>query len=85
MLNPLLFYPWRGFDFLRTMTRWGALGLRYYRIRRRVEADPNRRTYIDHALLPSAAAEGEMDDFVQVFADQIPKTHGAPVRRPAEV
>jgi radical SAM superfamily enzyme YgiQ (UPF0313 family) len=85
VLNPLVFYPWRAYDFLRTNARWGALTLRYYRIRRRVEADPNRLSYIDRALLPPEPEHGGMDEFVEAYADQIPKTHGAPVRRPAEV
>ncbi|HKM62917.1 MAG TPA: radical SAM protein, partial [Acidisphaera sp.] len=50
VLNPVLFYPWRAFDFLRTATRWGALVLRYRRIARRVAADPNRLAYTDPAL-----------------------------------
>jgi len=85
VLNPVLFYPWRAFDFLRTATRWGALVLRYRRIARRVAADPNRLAYTDPALLPPAPEDAGMDDFVQVYADQIPKTHGAPVRRLAKV
>jgi len=59
--------------------------LRYRRIARRVAADPNRLAYTDPALLPPAPEDAGMDDFVQVYADQIPKTHGAPVRRLAKV
>jgi hypothetical protein len=81
--SPLVFYPWRAFDFARAALRWGTLTLRYYRIRRRVEADPNRLAYTDHALQPTAPEEA--DDLVEAFADKIPKTHGAPIRRLAEV
>ena len=63
--------------------RWGKLAVRLRRLRKRIESDPAARSYTDEALQSSAA--GEVDHFVEVFADQIPKTHGAPKRRVAAV
>jgi radical SAM superfamily enzyme YgiQ (UPF0313 family) len=78
IVNPLLFYPWRAFDFLKILCQWLALIRRHRRIQARVAADPNAAHYMDEALAPTAA--GAQDHFVEVFADKIPKTYGAPVR-----
>jgi len=82
MLHPLVFYPWRAFDLARAFTRWLTLYLRYYRILARIKKDPASRHYVDEAML-LPAAEGESDRLVEVFADKIPHTHGAPVRAAA--
>jgi hypothetical protein len=78
IVNPLLFYPWRAFDFLKVLFQWLALVRRYRRIQAKVAADPTAAHYMDEALAPTAA--GAQDHFVEVFADKIPKTYGAPVR-----
>ncbi len=44
----------------------------------RVMKDPASRTHFDEALRPHTG-DGETDHFVEVFADKIPHTHGAPV------
>ena len=77
VLNPLVFYPWRAFDFARMAYKWIRLVRRYRKIMARIEADPNRLGYMDEALMPIAADSSE-DHLVQMFADKIPKTHGAP-------
>jgi hypothetical protein len=51
---------------------------RFYAIKKRVKYDPNGHTYMDEALTPPKADQN--DNFVEVFAAKIPKTHGAPVR-----
>ena len=79
ILNPLVFYPWRSVDFLKVTTQWLRLVWRYRRIMARVMADPASRTHFDEALRPHTG-EGDTDHFVEVFADKIPHTHGAPVR-----
>jgi hypothetical protein len=79
IVNPLTFYPWRAFDFLKVSSRWLRLMWRYRRIMARVVADPAARSYFDEALRPHTQP-GETDHFVEVFADKIPHTHGAPVR-----
>jgi hypothetical protein len=79
IVNPLIFYPWRCFDFLRMAWRWLTLVRRYRRIMARVVADPASLTHSDEALRPHTGS-GELDHFVEAFADKIPHTHGAPVR-----
>jgi radical SAM superfamily enzyme YgiQ (UPF0313 family) len=79
VLNPLLFYPWRAADAAATAVRWLRLTLRYRAILRRVLADSGARAYTDHALQP--VSDETADELVQAFADQIPRTHGAPARR----
>ena len=84
LLNPLVFYPWRIVDFLKTSSQWLRLVWRYRRIMARVKADPASRTHFDEALRPHTAG-GETDHFVEMFADKIPHTHGAPARASAAV
>jgi hypothetical protein len=79
IVHPLVFYPWRAADFLKTTAQWLRLMWRYRRIMARVVADPAARTHFDEALRPHTG-DGELDHFVEVFADKIPHTHGAPVR-----
>jgi hypothetical protein len=81
--SPLIFYPRRAFELLRAGMRWGKLAVRLRRLRKRIEADPVAHSYTDEAMQPAPA--GTVDHFVEVFADQIPKTHGAPKRRVAAV
>ena len=76
--HPFLFYPWRLADFLKVTSRWLRLIWRYRRIMARVVKDPAASRYFDEALRPHASPD-EMDHFVEVFADKIPHTHGAPV------
>ncbi len=52
---------------------------RYKKIMKRIAADPNAASYTDEALAPAARA-GELDHFVEMYADKIPKTYGAPTR-----
>ncbi len=83
IVNPLLFYPWRALDWLKVTAQWLMLIRRYRRIMARVAADPAAQSYMDEALR-APNGEGEADHLVEVFADKIPKTHGAPVRAPAQ-
>jgi radical SAM superfamily enzyme YgiQ (UPF0313 family) len=79
IVNPLIFYPWRAFDIARTAWRWYSLVRRYRKIMLRVKNDPAAASYMDAALTPPVA--GVEDHVVQIFADKIPKTHGAPVKQ----
>ena len=83
IVNPLLFYPWRAVDWLKVTAQWLMLIRRYRRIMARVAADPAAQSYMDEALR-APSGEGEADHLVEVFADKIPKTHGAPVRAAAQ-
>ena len=76
IVNPLVFYPWRTYDALRVAGRWLRQMLRYRRILKRVVADPATHTYFDEAMQP--VTDAAPDHFIEVFADKIPKTHGAP-------
>jgi radical SAM superfamily enzyme YgiQ (UPF0313 family) len=81
VLSPLAFSAWRTADFMKIVSQWLRLVWRYRRIMARVVADPTRHSYMDEALRP-ATTTGETDHFVEVFADKIPHTHGAPLRAP---
>ncbi len=80
--NPFVFYPLRAVEFVTVVARWLSLGLRYHRIKRRVEAGPTSANYVDDATRVSSIDGTENDDFVAVFADKIPHTHGAPKKQP---
>ncbi len=79
IVNPLIFYPWRAYDFTRALLGWFGMIRRYKKIMKRIAADPNAASYTDEALAPAARA-GELDHFVEMYADKIPKTYGAPTR-----
>ncbi len=81
IVNPLIFYPWRAYDFVAVAAKWAALALRYRKIYRRVVADKDA-AYVDEALRPSSEADRKAD-FVAAFADKIPDTYGAPKRETA--
>jgi hypothetical protein len=83
IVNPLIFYPWRAYDFTRTAVRWVKLVRKYRKIMKKVYADPNIKSYTDHAMDPPAGHNAPMSDFVKAYADKIPQTHGAPVRESA--
>ena len=82
VLNPLVFYPWRAWDFLSVAGKWATLALRYRTILRRVLADKGGAAYVDEALKPAAEVDHD-HDFVAGYADKIPDTHGAPKREHA--
>jgi hypothetical protein len=83
VVNPLLFYPWRAYDFLKVAAQWAALALRYRVIYRRVVADATNASYSDEALRPSSEVDHD-HDFVAAYADKIPDTYGAPKREHAQ-
>jgi hypothetical protein len=61
------------------MIQWGLLWYRYHRMITRIHADSAAPSYLDEALRPHSG-EAEVDRLVEVFAEKIPQTHGAPVR-----
>ncbi|MGZ9089333.1 MAG: B12-binding domain-containing radical SAM protein [Rhodoplanes sp.] len=78
VVNPLVFYPWRVVDFFTVGFRWWRLIRRYRAIIKRILAESGAETYIDDALRPvTSSAAG---NFVEVFADRIPNTYGAPTK-----
>ena len=82
VVNPLVFYPWRAWDFLSVAGKWASLALRYRAILRRVVADKDGAAYMDEALKPATEVDHE-HDFVAGYADKIPDTYGAPKREHA--
>jgi hypothetical protein len=82
VVNPLIFYPWRAWDFVSVAGKWGALAWRYRKIYRKVAADKNGAAYMDEALKPSVDVDHQ-HDFVAGYADKIPDTYGAPKREAA--
>jgi hypothetical protein len=82
IVNPLLFYPWRAFDFVQNAWLWVRKMRHYRRLMERVRSDPGIKDHIDDALRVTTG-EPEADDFVELYADKIPNTHGAPKRRVA--
>ncbi|HEX5846482.1 MAG TPA: radical SAM protein [Rhodoplanes sp.] len=78
VVNPLVFYPWRVVDFFTVGFRWWRLIRRYRAIMKRILAEPGAETYIDDALRP--VTSGAAGNFVEVFADRIPNTYGAPTK-----
>ena len=81
--NPLLFYPRRAFEAAVTAWRWLRLVRRYRRIMQRVMTAPDAAQYMDEALRPVLTKDEPLPHFVQVFADKIPNTYGAPTREAA--
>jgi radical SAM superfamily enzyme YgiQ (UPF0313 family) len=84
IVNPLIFYPWRVADFLTVGFKWWRLIRRHRAIMKKVLAQPGLENYVDEALRPvTTSAAG---NFVEVYADRIPNTYGAPTKHavPAE-
>jgi radical SAM superfamily enzyme YgiQ (UPF0313 family) len=77
--NPLVYYPRRAAEFVNNVYLWASHFKRFLAIKKRVKFDPNGHSYMDEALTPPKADQN--DNFVDVYAAQIPKTHGAPVRQ----
>jgi hypothetical protein len=78
--SPLMFYPRRLIEIAMSVGQWLVLARRYRKIMRAALAAPDAHTYMDEALQPPRPQDTELPHFVQVFADKIPKTHGAPTR-----
>ena len=79
LVHPLIFYPWRAYDFSKAHVQWGLVFWRYYRMMTRIKKNPDARNYSDEAMRLPAGSD-QPDKIVELFADKIPQTHGAPVR-----
>jgi hypothetical protein len=76
LASPLTFYPRRAFEFVSAYLRLGLYFLKLHRMRRRVERDPARLSYMDLALTPpSKEADAELEML---------KPHAPPPRAAAE-
>ena len=45
LVHPLIFYPWRAYDFSTAMAKWGLIFWRYYRTMQRIKKDPAAKSY----------------------------------------
>src|SRR5262249_30323982 len=79
LVHPLIFYPWRVYDFTKAHLQWGLTFWRYYRMMKRIKKDPAAKSYSDDALRLPTAVDAH-DRIVESSANTIPHTHGAPVR-----
>ena len=77
IVNPILFYPWRAYDAVYVASQWAMKALHYRRILKRVVSSGAPHSWFDKAMQPSNVEGG--DHLIDVFADKIPKTHGAPI------
>ena len=50
IVNPLIFYPWRAYDFTKGAYAWISLFIRHRRMRKRIQHDPRSADYIDESL-----------------------------------
>ena len=75
--SPVVFYPRRLLEVVRTCTQWALHARKYQVLRKRAVAELSGKTYVDEALAPPPSDATE-DHLVQAFAAQIPKMHGAP-------
>ena len=55
--SPAVFYPRRAWELASGVGRWLWIYWRLRRMAKRIEADPNKRDYVDRALLPVSDAE----------------------------
>ena len=78
IVNPLIFYPWRVYDFVSGGLRWLKLLRRNRRIQRRVLADPTVKSYTDEALTPITGGRGR--PFRRGFRRQDPENPRRPGR-----
>ncbi len=81
--SPFTFYPWRAYDFTRGAVEWISMSLRHRWMRKRIQHDPRSADYIDESLRVTTEGSNRPDEFMEVYADKIPATHGAPKREKA--
>ena len=84
IVNPLIFLS---LAHLRLPQGRGGVGLarrlRHRRMRKRIQHDPRSADYIDESLRVTTEGSNRPDEFMEVYADKIPATHGAPKREKA--
>jgi hypothetical protein len=75
--SPLVFYPRRVWEAASTTAQWISRFQKYRKMRKRITADLAGKAYMDEALAP-VSADAAQDHIVQLYAEQIPNTYGAP-------
>ena len=76
--NPLIFYPRRVWEALVCHYRWARLYLQYSRLAERIDADPQKREYMDTALTPVIETGEQELDLMKTHQAAIPETYGKP-------
>jgi hypothetical protein len=73
--NPLIFYPRRAWEIASLSVRWMNLVWKFFRILRRVQAQPQQPGEVDLAMTPVDEQKDEDLTLLQVYRDYIPARH----------
>jgi radical SAM superfamily enzyme YgiQ (UPF0313 family) len=73
--NPFVFYPRRAWEIASLSVRWPLLVWKFYRILRRVQAQPQKPSEVDLAMIPVEEQHDESLTLLQVYRDHIPVSH----------
>jgi hypothetical protein len=75
--NPLIFYARRAWEIVSLSVRWTYLVWKYFRILRRVQAQPQQPGEVDLAMIPAEEQNDEEITLLQVYRDHIPVIQNA--------
>jgi hypothetical protein len=73
--NPLIFYPRRAWEIASLSVRWMNLVWKFFRILRRVQAQPQQPGEGDLAMIPVDEQKDEDLTLLQVYRDHLPARH----------
>jgi radical SAM superfamily enzyme YgiQ (UPF0313 family) len=73
--NPLIFYPRRAWEIASVSVRWMHLVWKFFRILRRVQAQPQQPGEGDLAMIPVDEQKDEDLTLLQVYRDHLPARH----------
>jgi hypothetical protein len=73
--NPFVFYPRRAWEILSLSVRWPLLVWKFFRILRRVQAQPQQPCDVDLAMVPAEEQHDDAFSLLQVYRDLIPASH----------
>jgi radical SAM superfamily enzyme YgiQ (UPF0313 family) len=75
--HPLIFYPRRVWEILSLSVRWSLLVWKFFRILRRVQAQPQQPGEVDLAMVPVEEQKDEDLTLLQVYRNPMPAPHPA--------
>ncbi|MBM4128160.1 MAG: radical SAM protein [Nitrospira sp.] len=75
--NPFVFYPRRVWEILSLSVRWPLLVWKFFRILRRVQAQPQRSGEVDLAMVPAEEQHDEDLALLQIYRASIPARYTA--------
>ena len=73
--HPLIFYPRRAWEIASLSVRWPLLVWKFFRILRRVQAQPQPAGNVDLAMIPAEEQHDEDLTLLQVYRGHIPVSH----------